>query len=487
MTYFSVFLLLAAQQESPVEQWIQQLVHDELGVRQEAVYRLVELGKPALPLLREAARKGEAELRERALDVLNTIDHRLLNGRELWSRREGQVWPLVHESGKIYFFVRKLERPKPEQKVVCLDAETGHEEWSTTLYEDLRDCDASFVRLSVQGGFVFFSDVDGTFCLDAKSGKTIYSVAVGRWRSHKTLFGANVALVARPDKENNREGLSAYDLGSGRPLWDRTTTRPEGSIHPLASFKKLFLIWDGNHVSALDQETGRPLWDHEATVDDLRFRSSFNKSGWETNLSKCLLADDSSLYLSSAQVVTQWDAQGRAAWTAKVPERLKLLGQDRKRLYGATHSGQMAALSKADGSQVWITAPPAPRKDGDVEEIVLSTALVDNRLLVLMRPRGRLRDEQTVVRGYDPETGKPLWTAPAGPYASQLPQGGFKGSIYIVGEPRILRHERLCKIDLATGNAVLLDRPAPPRTPLLVGDTLYCAYDQEVIAVRLLD
>jgi hypothetical protein len=56
-----------------IQKLIQQLGHDSFAVREEATKRLAEIGRPAVPALREALRNKDAEVRQRAQRILEGI------------------------------------------------------------------------------------------------------------------------------------------------------------------------------------------------------------------------------------------------------------------------------------------------------------------------------------------------------------------------------------------------------------------------------
>ncbi len=56
------------------ERWVEQLGASSYQLREEAAIRLSEMGAPALPPLREAARHGDLEIRYRAMSLLEAIE-----------------------------------------------------------------------------------------------------------------------------------------------------------------------------------------------------------------------------------------------------------------------------------------------------------------------------------------------------------------------------------------------------------------------------
>jgi len=450
-------LLVAAQQENSVERLVRQLGHDQAKVREEAARGLVEIGKPALPLLHEAARSGDSETRARALEVLKGIERRLLNGQNLWTRPGKALTPLVHHSGRLYYATASEAEEKGT--LVCLDAATGLEEWSTALAGPAADLRAHQGFLHYQQGDQFFAD--------ARTGKTLSSFHIPFVGSPRLELIGSIAVAVHSAWPF---GVRAFDVDSGRPLWERRHAEIGWSL-PLGSFQKACLVYEVQKVVALDSETGRPLWEHALSEDERRVFSS-GSPGPEHRV----LFDDRSIYFSGSKVL-KWDFQGRAVWNAAEIKNLngygpRLLAQDGKNLYGAMTDSRIVALTKADGALAWLVGERRDEWTG-----ICDMELVDGRLLALTSLDFSKGEQNFVLRRLDPDTGKVLWTLPCA--RSPLPRHSFKGGIYLAGK------DGLYRADLETGKSVRLDRPVPNAHPLLVGDTLYVSSTAEVTAIKL--
>jgi HEAT repeat protein len=57
-----------------IKELVAQLGHDDFAVREEATKKLSEIGRPAVPAVREAAKSGDAEVRMRARRILDKIE-----------------------------------------------------------------------------------------------------------------------------------------------------------------------------------------------------------------------------------------------------------------------------------------------------------------------------------------------------------------------------------------------------------------------------
>jgi len=452
-----LLLLLAAQQENSAERLLRQLGHDQAKVREEAARGLVEIGKPALPLLRDAAKGGDPETRARALEVIKGIERRILNGQDLWTRPGKALTPLVQDSGRLYYVTASETGEKG--KLVCLDAATGREEWSTALAGPAAD-------LRTHQGFLHYQQGDQFFA-DARTGKALWSFHIPFVGSPRLEFIGSIAVAVHSAWPF---GVRAFDVDSGRPLWERRHAEIGWSL-PLGSFQKACLVYEVQKVVALESETGRPLWEHALPEDERRVFSS-GSPGPEHRV----LFDDRFIYFSGSRVL-KWDFQGRAVWSAAEIKNLngygpRLLAQDGKNLYGAMTDSRIVALTKEDGAQAWIVGERRDEWTGTCE-----MGLVDHRLLALTSLDFSKGEQKFVVRCLAPDTGKVLWTIPCA--RSPLPRHSFKGGIYLAAK------EGLYRADLETGKAVLLDRPAPTAHPLLVGDTLYCSSSTGVTAIKL--
>src|SRR5262245_51218218 len=60
--------------QEKIKELVAQLGHDDFSVREEATKKLAEIGRPAVPAVREAAKSNDAEVRMRARRILDKIE-----------------------------------------------------------------------------------------------------------------------------------------------------------------------------------------------------------------------------------------------------------------------------------------------------------------------------------------------------------------------------------------------------------------------------
>jgi outer membrane protein assembly factor BamB len=453
-----LLLLPATPQDNPVERLLRQLGHEQAKVREEAARGLVEIGKPALPLLREAAKGGDAETQARALAVIKDIELRLSNGQDLWTRPGKALTPMVQDAGKLYYATESEAEGKGT--LLCIDAATGRGEWSIALA-------GAPTNLWAREGVVHYQQEE-EFFVDARTGKPLSSFHIGFTGYPRLELLGSVAVAVHSGWPSE---CRAYDVPSGRVLWSRKG--PEiGFPLPLGSFKKACLVYEQKQVAALESGTGRPLWERALPENEQR-PFSLGSPGPEQRV----LFDDQFIYFSGSKV-RKWDQQGRDIWAAEILDLNgcgpRLLAQDAGTVYGAMTDSRVVALAKENGSRTWVDGE---KRDG--WNVILGMQLIERRLLVLTSLGFSKSNPKYVVRCLDPETGKLLWTLPCS--SSPLPRTSFRGWIYLAGT------DGLYRADLKTGKALLLSRPLPNGTPLLLGDTLYCSSSTGVYAVKLPD
>ncbi|MDH3403298.1 MAG: PQQ-like beta-propeller repeat protein [Acidobacteriota bacterium] len=268
----------------------------------------------------------------------------------------------------------------------------------------------------------------------------------GRGHGSPVVWGDRVFLLTAVASDPGDEGgvtpagplrfvVLAVDRRTGATLWERTAAEevPHEGTHPDGSWASASAVTDGELVVAYFGSrglhaydmNGEPLWSRD--FGDMATRRGFGEG------SSPLLAGD--------LVVVNWDHEGDSF---------------------------LVALDKRDGREVW-------RRERDEITSWATPLLVaeGGRQQVVVNATGR-------VRGYDLETGEPLWEA-GGQTVNVVPSpvhgaglvyatSGFRGSalkaIRVAG----------ARGDLTGGDAVVWshdrDTPYVP-SPLLYGDRLY--------------
>ncbi len=105
---------------------------------------------------------------------------------------------------------------------------------------------------------------DNVVCLDANTGRQIWTQTVGPWQGDATpvVAGGRVFVLSANDKPT----AYCFDARDGRKLWERPMPKPMGERHyghagsPLV-FKDTVILNAGGGV-ALKQATGEIVWEH---------------------------------------------------------------------------------------------------------------------------------------------------------------------------------------------------------------------------------
>jgi outer membrane protein assembly factor BamB len=183
-------------------------------------------------------------------------------------------------AGRVYTLDRKPVEPAPkdgpdgDERVLCLDADTGRPLWSHTYpvrYGPLGGyANGPRTTPTVHDGRVYtLGAVGHLVCFDAATGKVLWqrdTVRQDRARVPEWGFAASplidgdrviVHVGAEPDG-----GLIAFDRHTGREVW-RSLPDPAGYCTPVlidAPAGRQLVAWTPENVRGVDPDTGKPLW-----------------------------------------------------------------------------------------------------------------------------------------------------------------------------------------------------------------------------------
>ncbi len=233
----------------------------------------------------------------------------------LWKNEEaGGISSPIVMNGKVYTQVRhKPDTREEQEKVICLDAETGKKLWENTWNVYLSDVPAERVGWpSVVGdpttGHIYAQGVNGYFsCIDGETGKTLWSRSLHEefgllstygGRTHTPVVFEDMVIVsgvvigwgemARPAHRQ-----IAMDKKTGEVRWfNGTKPSPEDTIYSTPVLTVLdgqaamiFGSSDGA-VWAFQPRTGKPIW-------------NFRMSRRGLNVSPTVVGDK--IYMSQAE------------------------------------------------------------------------------------------------------------------------------------------------------------------------------------------
>lgn len=161
---------------------------------------------------------------------------------------------------------------KGQERVLCLDAESGKELWKHEY-----DCAYAIsypagprATPTVADGKVYVLGAEGNLhCLSADKGQVIWSKELKKeYKTRAPIWG----FCAHPLVDGNklicvvggeRSTAVAFDKDSGQELWRSIEARHPGYCPPTiieAAGVRQLLIWDADNLNSLDPETGKKLW-----------------------------------------------------------------------------------------------------------------------------------------------------------------------------------------------------------------------------------
>ncbi len=213
----------------------------------------------------------------------------------VWKNEElaGRSTPIVMD-GLLYTLVRDQPDTKQEgEKVICVDAATGEKKWQSRFNAFLTDVPDTRLAWSCVVGDpvskkVFALGVCGYFlCLDAKTGKTLWSHSLaeeygllstygGRTNmpiTYKNLVIISAVVIGWGEKAKPQHGFMAFDQRNGEMIWfNGTRPLPDDTTYSapvITAFKgepaMVFASGDGG-VYAFQPETGKQIWSYDVSA-----------------------------------------------------------------------------------------------------------------------------------------------------------------------------------------------------------------------------
>lgn len=251
---------------------------------------------------------------------------------------------------------------------------------------------------------------------------------------------------------SSETGLPAEWSSTKNVVWKTKLPGP-GSSSPVTAGDRVFLTcYSGyaltvdepgdmtklkRHVVCLDRATGKIVWQKEFAAAQPESKYQAGNDSWHGYATSTPVVDDQNIYVffgrSGVYCLAQKD--GAQKWHVEVGDKTTGWGSGNSPILfenllivnAAIESGSMGALDKKTGKTVWSvnvgrgarnTPNLVPTAGGQLE-------------LVLSLPG----DPQGKIVGYDPKTGKELWTCQG------IPDGGYvcpsvvahEGVVYAIG------------------------------------------------------
>ena len=188
---------------------------------------------------------------------------------------EGYAGPAVAE-GRVY--VMDYLREERQERVLCLDAETGDVLWKHAYPVVYKISYPAGPRVTpaVDEGLVYTIGAMGhMFCLDAQTGKVRwqkdfeedFETPIPTWGMAASPLVDGDQLIALVGGKNSL--VVSFDKRTGKELW-RALDDPEVGYSPPVIYnfggQRQLIIWRPRAVSALEPETGKVIWEQTFLV-----------------------------------------------------------------------------------------------------------------------------------------------------------------------------------------------------------------------------
>ena len=257
------------------------------------------------------------------------------------------------------------------ERVLCLDAETGEEEWRHEYPVKYTISYPAGPRATpiVDGGKVYTLGAEGNLiCFVADSGDVVWQkdlpkeydtkTALWGYASHPLVDGQRLICVVGGEGSH----AVAFDKHTGEELW-RTLTSPEQGYSPPtiieAGGKRQLILVRVNAVTSVDPETGKEYWSvpYEATsgsviMSPVRAGRFLYVGGYADKNLLLELADDR----PAAEIV--WRDKPKHGVS---PVNVQPFVDDGM-MYGFDQNGRLYGVELPSGERVWETTEPISRR-----------------------------------------------------------------------------------------------------------------------------
>ena len=183
---------------------------------------------------------------------------------------EGYAGPAV-ANGRVFVMDRQQERGT--ERVVCLDAETGQEQWVheyEVRYEVSYPAGPRSTPVIDEGRVYTIGAMGHMFCLDEQTGKVRwqknfvedYSTPIPTWGMVASPLVNGQQLITLVGGQDGALVVS-FDKTTGKELW-RALDDPQVGYSPPMIFtlggRRQLIVWHPEAVSSLDPASGQRLW-----------------------------------------------------------------------------------------------------------------------------------------------------------------------------------------------------------------------------------
>ena len=253
-----------------------------------------------------------------------------------------------------------------DERVLCLDAKTGH-----TIWQHAYDCPyrVSYpvgprVTPTVDGDRVYSLGSEGHLhCLSVDDGEVIWSrLLKDDYKTVAPIWGFCGHPLVHGDKliclvGGNGSVAVAFDKRTGKELWRSLTASESGYCPPSiiqAGGTEQLLIWDPEHLNALNPENGDLYWSVPLKPDYNMSINAPRKSGnylFASGIGRVAAVIELATDKPNGDIVWQAETNKESVYCANSTPFL-----DGDTVYGADcHEGSLIAADLKTGERLWST------------------------------------------------------------------------------------------------------------------------------------
>jgi outer membrane protein assembly factor BamB len=289
----------------------------------------------------------------------------------------GYCGPTVAD-GRVYVMDRQVE-PEPVERILCLDAATGHVLWTFTYdcpYGEVGYPAGPRASVSIAGGRAFaLGTVGHLHCLGAADGRVLWKKdPVADYRVRVPTWGVAAAPLVDGDAVIVQLGASdgacvvSLDAATGCERWRALDDRASYSAPIIISQagRRVVVCWTGDSIAGLDPASGKTYWRHPTrpakmvinvptpvVEGDRLFLSAFYDGSYMIRLRQ-----------DAPQVELLWRRRGESE--RKTDALHAMISTPYFRgdyVYGVDSYGELRCLDARTGDRVWenLTAVPKGR------------------------------------------------------------------------------------------------------------------------------
>jgi len=194
--------------------------------------------------------------------------------KRLWSApvAAGYSGPTV-AVGRVY--VLDYVASADEERVVCVDANSGQEAWIHRYKARYDDIDYGYgprASVTIKDGQAYSLGMMGhLLCLDASDGRVVWSRDLGSeiqidmpiWGLTSSPLVEGDAVIILPSAGRQGACVMAFHRKTGKELW-RAFDDPAGYVSPITieqAGKKVLVAWTGRRIAGMDPATGKVYWE----------------------------------------------------------------------------------------------------------------------------------------------------------------------------------------------------------------------------------